>query len=88
MNVEYKNRYNDIYTFTKIDEGILFEGDFKWFRSGSSKDPDRDIIGMIDPSGGPYLSEDMDMGIISPKFKGLIIDQFKPVEKGYLILLK
>jgi hypothetical protein len=36
---EYKNRYDDIYTFTLDDnEDILWEGDFKWCRFGWPND--------------------------------------------------
>lgn len=41
----------------------------------------RDIINMVDPSGGPYLSEGM-------KFMGKTIKEFKSNETGYLILTK
>jgi hypothetical protein len=135
MKVELKNRYKDIYTFTKTDEGILWEGDFKWVRSswpnnydkayeayckdeenpmpleefkekvhyynretfeygelnkkyGSLVSSDLSKIHMVDPSGGPYLTEGTDMRWIDPVFEGLIIDGFKRVETGYLILLK
>ena len=31
--IKYTNRYNDVFTFTKTDDGnILFEGEFKWMR--------------------------------------------------------
>jgi hypothetical protein len=31
--IEYTNRYNDVFTFSKTDDGnILFEGEFKWMR--------------------------------------------------------
>ena len=33
--VFYTNRYNDVFTFSKTDDGnILFEGEFKWMRCG------------------------------------------------------
>jgi hypothetical protein len=33
--VKYTNRYNDVFTFSKTDDGnILFEGEFKWMRCG------------------------------------------------------
>ena len=33
--VSYTNRYNDVFTFSKTDDGnILFEGEFKWMRCG------------------------------------------------------
>lgn len=40
-----------------------------------------DIINMIDPSGGPYLSE-------GQTIMGKIIKEFKSNEKGYLIITK
>lgn len=33
MKIEFKNRYKDIYTFTTVEEGILWEGNFKWSRA-------------------------------------------------------
>jgi hypothetical protein len=31
--MEYKNRYNDVFTFTKDDDNnVLWEGDFRWCR--------------------------------------------------------
>ena len=40
---------------------------------------DRDTIDMVDPSGGPYLSEGM-------KMLGKTIKEFKSNDKGYLII--
>ena len=39
------------------------------------------IINMVDPSGGPYLTEDME-------FMGKTIKEFKSNETGYLIITK
>ena len=39
----------------------------------------RDVINMVDPSGGPYLTEGM-------KMLGKTIKEFKSNEKGYLII--
>ena len=41
----------------------------------------RDVINMVDPSGGPYLKEDM-------KLMGKTIKEFKSNETGYLIITK
>lgn len=38
-----------------------------------------DVISMVDPSGGPYLTEDME-------FMGKIIKEFKSNETGFLII--
>ena len=33
--IEYTNRYKDVFTFSKTEDGnILFEGEFKWMRCG------------------------------------------------------
>jgi hypothetical protein len=139
--VEYKNRYGDVYTFTKQeDSSVLWEGSFKHCRIGSSNDyklayetychdtgkvgdspmhiedfkeaiheavydeNDRYVgpsvignkyqsmvksnpwISMVDPSGGPYLNEHMDLGnFFSDEFDGLCIRSFEPIETGYKI---
>jgi|TARA_B110000908_G_C10064720_1_gene362306 hypothetical protein len=43
-------------------------------------------ISMVDPSGGPYLSEHTDLGeFFSDEFDGLCIQSFSPTETGYRI---
>jgi hypothetical protein len=142
MRIEYKNRYNDTFTFSKTEDGnILWEGNFEWVRMSypniyddayntylSDTDidkqmtmsefkeaiheaifdenrvykymsvisqkyaklisPDKNVIDSIDPSGGPYLCSSYDMGIFDPSFKGMIIEEFKSVPEGYLIIIK
>ena len=130
MKVEYKNRYGDVFTFTKQENGdILWEGEFKHCRfgwpnvykdayeayrkdggqtnidefkrevhDGSFGDDGRWIpsqineqyaklvysdtknINMVDPSGGPYISSGMDMGMFEDEFKGRIVRSFVPVK--------
>jgi hypothetical protein len=41
----------------------------------------KDEINMVDPSGGPYLTEGMEI-------MGKTIKEFKSNEKGYLIITK
>ena len=130
--MKYTNRYNDVYTFTKQENGdVLWEGSFEWCRYGwpniykeayqqyrkdggdmhidefkeavheydnekSEYTPlakqygplvysDTKNISMVDPSGGPYITEGMDMEWIDKSFKGRIVSSFVPVETGYLI---
>ena len=130
--MKYTNRYNDVYTFTKQENGdVLWEGSFEWCRYGwpniykeayqqyrkdggdmhidefkeavheydnekSEYTPlakqygplvysDTKNISMVDPSGGPYITEGMDMQWIDKSFKGRIVSSFVPVETGYLI---
>ena len=134
---EYTNRYGDVFTFTKQEDGnVLWEGTFEYCRFGwpnvykeayqqyrkdcsdlqidymhidefkeavhkydnekSEYTPlakqygplvysDTKSICMVDPSGGPYISEGMDMRYISEEFKGRVVSSFVPVETGYLI---
>lgn len=49
---------------------------------------DTNKIDMIDPSGGPYLHSGYDMGMFDKSFKGMIIEEFKSVPEGYLIVIK
>jgi len=136
--IEYINRYNDKFTFSKTEDGnILFEGEFKWMRCGwpnvyteayeaycDDTDTDERMtmgefknavheydketfqstpfskkyqglvysntnkIDMIDPSGGPYLHSGYDMGMFDKSFKGMIIEEFKPINGNYLIVIK
>ena len=136
--IQIKNRYNDIFTFSKTDDGnILWEGEFKHCRFGwpnvyteayeaylADTDTDEQMtmgefkiavheydkekfeytplskkyqklvysdtnkIDMVDPSGGPYMTSGMNMNYIDDEFDGMIIEQFKPVEEGYLIVIK
>jgi hypothetical protein len=134
--INYKNRYGDVYTFEKTDDGhILIKGDFKWLRFGYPNDYTKsyneyvndhkgqdnvmsfkqfkdnvhsydeeagklvyekytrlvesrqDTINMMDPSGGPYMCEGMDMSVISNSFSGMTIKEFKPTPEGYKIII-
>ena len=141
-STEYKNRYNDVFTFTEdVNGDVLWEGKFEWCRSGfpnvygdayrayiEDNSPygvmefeafkeavhdyqygddfssgkytmedrkyaelvysDMNTINMIDPSGGPYLSEGYNLGAFGDKLKGKIIDRFESIETGYKIIIK
>ena len=141
-STEYKNRYNDVFTFTEdVNGDVLWEGKFEWCRSGfpnvygdayrayiEDNSPygvmefeafkeavhdyqygddfssgkytmedrkyaelvysDMNTINMIDPSGGPYLSEGYNLGGFGEEFKGKIIDRFESIETGYKIIIK
>jgi len=135
--MEYKNRYNDKFTFTLDSEGnILWKGNFKYSRFACPNDyteaynkyvtddcdssammtpgefkkavhetdehgytdfavkymqyviSDKSKLCMVDPSGGPYISTDMDMGYISNEFDGMIVDGFEIIPAGYKIIVK
>jgi hypothetical protein len=48
----------------------------------------KDIIDMVDPSGGPYLAASDDMGRINEAFSGMIIKEFTQTDTGYLIIVE
>tara|TARA_R110000787_G_scaffold199162_1_gene310202 strand:+ start:90 stop:407 length:318 start_codon:yes stop_codon:yes gene_type:complete len=79
--MEYNNRYNDVYTFTKQeDSNVLMEGKFEWMRAGGD---------FIDPSGGPFIKVGQMLShIIYDDEFNVIVDGFERVETGYLIKCK
>ena len=81
--MEYKNRYGDVYTFTKQDDGnVLWEGEFKHTRFGGSPDE----ISFVDPSGGPFIQKGQMLShIVYDDELNVIVDGFESVENGYLI---
>ena len=48
----------------------------------------KDVINMIDPSGGPYITEGSDMGYFDKSFKGKIVQEFHSKVDGYEIVIK
>lgn len=48
----------------------------------------KDKINMVDPSGGPYLAEGMNLKTLDPTFKKMIIKEFEPVDTGYKIIIQ
>ena len=133
--ISYENRYNDVFTFTKLENGdVLWEGNFKHCRfawpnvydrayEAYRKDggemhieefknavheydnekseytplakqyqklvySDTTKLSFVDPSGGPFISIEMDMKYIDEVFEGKIIEDLKPIPEGYLIIIK
>ena len=82
--MEYKNRYGDVFTFKQLENGnIQWGGNFEYVRYGFKEDP-KDIT-MVDPSGGPYISEGMDMKLFN--LKG-IVKGFIDNKDGYEIVVE
>ena len=46
------------------------------------------VINMVDPSGGPFLTEGTNLGYIDKELKDKIIDRFESVGSGWKIFLK
>jgi len=85
---KYENRYGDVYTFTKLEDGnILWEGDFDHSRFGYDKDPKDPIY--IDPSGGPFIKVGQMLShIIYGDEMNVIVESFERIDTGYLIKCK
>ena len=88
---EYRNRYGDVFTFTKQEDGnVLWEGNFEYCRFGMPNNPDGTsnigVIDMVDPSGGPYIKAGQMLShvIFDDEFN-VIVESFEPIETGYLI---
>lgn len=131
--VTYKNRYDDVFTFTlDSEQNILWEGNFEFCRYGMPNDytkaynayvgdggklsfnkfkdavhqydednreypyvkylnlvtSRKDIIDMVDPSGGPYIASEDDMGRYGEEFDGMIVSEFEKIPTGYKIIIK
>lgn len=48
----------------------------------------KDTINMVDPSGGPYVTEGMDLGLFARELKGKVVEEFISNEDGYEIVIK
>ncbi len=82
--MEYTNRYGDVFTFVQLENSnIQWGGDFEYVRFGFKDDPN--VVTMVDPSGGPYISEGMDMKLFG--LKG-IVKEFISNEDGYEIVIE
>ena len=80
--MEYRNRYGDIHTFTKLEDGnVLWEGDFEYMRAGDD---------FIDPSGGPFIriGQMLSHVIHGEDEMSVIVEGFTNTEKGILINTK
>ena len=85
---EYINRYRDVFTFTKQEDGnVLWEGNFEYHRIGFAENSDN--INMVDPSGGPYIKAGQMLShvVFDDEFD-VIVESFESIETGYLIKTK
>jgi hypothetical protein len=85
--VEYTNRYNDVFTFSKTEDGnILFEGEFKWMRCSwpnvydrsyeaycADTDTDEQMtMGEFKEAVHEYDKETFESTPLSKKYRGLV----------------
>jgi len=76
------NRYGNKFTFTELTNGnVQWSGDFEYCRLGFASSESTDVIDMVDPSGGPYMSK-------GQYILGKVIEEFKTNESGFEIIIK
>ena len=82
MKIELRNRYNDVITFTRIeqDKFVMSGGQYYRFGWDSEEDVKNKRYVFVDPSGGPYISEGMTMGYIHPNWLGKIVNYITVME--------
>lgn len=87
--VEFINRYGVKITFTQIDESTISMKGGDNYRIGfQADDPDKFL--MIDPSGGPFIYQKLNMGLFDSGWEGLYVDYMTldKDKKLYLLHLK
>jgi hypothetical protein len=61
-----RNRYGDVYDFVRESENTYrIAGDLKYWRFGGKEGQegiDMNDLGMVDPSGGPFVELGMELG--------------------------
>ena len=84
--ITYKNRHGDKYTFIVNErDNIQWGGDFEFSRYGFDDNP-KDIT-MVDPSGGPYIPLEYNMGMFDKVFDGMIVVGFISNDDGYELVI-
>jgi len=83
-DISFINRDGNVITFTKLeDQSVIMQG-FKNCRFAFDSDLytfEDNMLFMVDPSGGPYLTKGMSLEHINPAWYHLIIRYFR-VEDG------
>ncbi len=99
MTVEFINRYQDVITFKEVSQGnnilmLLPEDAALFVRIGWKTDEDRKngVYDMVDPSGGPYITEGTNMGRFHKNWEGKLVDYITPgnpsSKNTYLLVIK
>ena len=82
MKIEFRNRYNEVITFDRIEENkfVMSGGNYYRFGWDSEEDIKNKRFTFADPSGGPYISEGMTMGYIHPNWIRKIVQYITVME--------
>ena len=77
--IEYKNRYGDLISFERISDLQITMTGGKYLSCAIF--PDSERLSMVDPSGGPYIGQGYNMGLIKEEWTGLIVD-YATIDNG------
>ena len=86
----YKNRYGDVFTFTKDDsQDILWEGNFEYCRFGMPNDYTEAYDAYCNDVGNLLTMEEFKgMPLDSFGFKNYVAKDFKRIDTGYKIIVE
>jgi hypothetical protein len=79
--VKYRNRDRDTIIFERQGETVIMSGYGEYYRVGylTSEQQEKEEIGFIDPSGGPFIQVGDNLADFSNSLKGCIV---KSIEIG------
>ena len=80
--MSYEDFKKNVHTYDEVKEEYVFKDLLPLITSK------KDIINMVDPSGGPYVTEGMDLGLFARELKGKIVSEFISNENGYEIVVQ
>jgi hypothetical protein len=100
--IGYPNDYTKAYNAFVVDGGRLSFSEFKDTVHKYDEDKreythakylnlvtsNKDIIDMVDPSGGPYIGSGDNMGRYGEEFEQMIVERFESIDTGYKIIVK
>jgi hypothetical protein len=80
--MSYEDFKKNVHTYDEVKKEYVFKDLLPLITSKT------DIINMVDPSGGPFISEGMDLGLLNKEWSDKIVIEFISNEDGYEIVVE
>ena len=80
--MSYEDFKKNVHAYDEVKEEYVFKDLLPLITSKT------DIINMVDPSGGPYISEGMGLGILNKEWSDKTVVEFISNEDGYEIVVE
>ena len=80
--MSYEDFKKNVHSYDEVKEEYVFKDLLPLITSKT------DIINMVDPSGGPFISEGMDLGLLNKEWSDKIVIEFISNEDGYEIVVE